>query len=251
MKHIFIPSVLLGSAALLALTNSSHAAIVVTNTPQNSAFEVSSTDLLQAAGTTHINRNAAGDELTDTDSLFTRADGSDTTAGVSVLTDGAFGVAGGTPTSRAASAGIAGQDSSPFLSITYTFNTTINAFGYNLSEINIYTGWNDNGRDNPEYNLLYSTISAPDTFLQLASVNYTDGPGNVPASIKSSVTDTTSFVAQGVKSVRFEFPRQENDWVAYRELDVIGVAAVPEPTSAMMLGIGTAGLIGMIRRRKA
>ena len=44
--------------------------------------------------------------------------------------------------------------------------------GWNLTNIVTYTLWHDYGRDGQFYNLSYSTLSAPTTFLPLASVAY-------------------------------------------------------------------------------
>ena len=250
MKHTSLSSLLLG-AALLAVTHSSQAAIVVSNTNQSSAFTVSSTDLLQSAGVTHVNLDANGNVISDTNSLFAAAD-SGASAGVSVLTDGAFGPTG---TNIEVAAGIRGQQAGAnFLSITYTFDTSINSAGYDLESVAVYTGWGDPGRDDVEFNLLYSTVAAPNTFISLTSVNYTGG-STVPANNRSIVSsDASPYLATGVASIRFEFPVQENGFVGYRELDVIGsaTAAIPEPsTSAVMLGLGALGLVAMSRRRKA
>ncbi len=166
---------LLGSSFVVT-TTSSQAAVFVDNTSQISVYTVSSTDLLQAAGTTNINRDASENVISDSDALFTYGDNGTISAGVSVLTDGAFGGLGTPPNSQFA--GIVGQQAgSSFLSITFALDLTANTFGYDISSVDIYTGWGDGGRDNVTFNLLYSTVAAPTTFISLASVNYTDGTG--------------------------------------------------------------------------
>ncbi len=57
--------------------------------------------------------------------------------------------------------------------ITFQFNTTANPGGYSLTSIQSISGWADSRTfANQVYNISYSTVSAPTTFLSLASVNY-------------------------------------------------------------------------------
>ena len=59
------------------------------------------------------------------------------------------------------------------------------------------------------------------------------------------------FLAMNVDAVRFDFPAGvENGYTGYAELDVIGVAAVPEPGSALLAATGLTGLL-LRRRRRA
>jgi len=45
------------------------------------------------------------------------------------------------------------------LSITYTL--PVSASGYDLTNITVYGGWADAGRNEQKYNVYYSTVAAP------------------------------------------------------------------------------------------
>ena len=81
--------------------------------------------------------------------------------GVGVLTDGTFGNVG-----TLANYAICGGAYGAGQSVTYYVN------GATLTNIVVYSGWQDNGRDGQFYNILYSTLAAPATFIPLTSVNY-------------------------------------------------------------------------------
>lgn len=123
-------------------------------------------------------------------------------------------------------------------------------------------------------NVQYSTASAPDSWLPLASANRfdnTDFPlveeeiyddnGDptgtyvlVPDGSRSAtlveLTSNALFLAENVGAVRFSFNGYENGGTAYREFVVEGaaVSAVPEPATAL----GTLGLLasGLLLRRR-
>ncbi|MCX6930280.1 MAG: hypothetical protein NT154_44790, partial [Verrucomicrobia bacterium] len=77
------------------------------------------------------------------------------------LTDGVLGFG-------AAFGAACGTD--PGASVSWIdFNSTT---GWDLTNIVVYTMWHDFGREGQFYNLSYSTVSAPTTFLPLTSVSY-------------------------------------------------------------------------------
>lgn len=245
---------LLAAVSVAAAANNASGDIVTNTSTQTTAYTVSNTDLLQQPGVTHVNRDATGAVLSDTDTLFTYVDGNNgntVSLGVPALTNGAFGLAG-RPQADGEYAGIKGQNTGTSgnpLTITYTLDTSVNTAGYNLTGIDLYTGWADNGRDNINTAIAYSTVAAPTVFIPLTTVTY--GPaGTSPIDDLASLTDTTGTVASGVKSIQFGFPVQENTGVAYREIDVFGSAApIPEPGSVGLLTMGAMGLLSHRRRR--
>ena len=54
--------------------------------------------------------------------------------------------------------------------LVYTLPFATN--GYNLTNITVYSGWADNGRDAQRYVLSYSTVANPGSFLLLGNVDY-------------------------------------------------------------------------------
>ena len=120
-----------------------------------------------------------------------------------------------------------GSDTNSSVS-SVTFNSVA---GWNLTNIVVYTLWHDYGRDGQFYNLSYSTLAAPTTFLPLASVAYNpfvphDGrdSGNRVA-IAPPIGQ--SLLASNVAAVKFDFTlqgSQDFSWSGYTEIVLQGVS---------------------------
>ncbi len=150
---------------------------------------------------------------------------------VAVLTDGKFGNINppglGSPSMVTCGTGAGGQ------SVTYTLPA--NANGYSLSNIVIYGGWSDAGRDQQHYTISYSTAANPGTFVTLGSVNYNPSlPGTVQSAVRVTITPASApFLASSVSQLRVNFtnPTGENGYSGYGEIDLFGVATpAPHPT---------------------
>ena len=139
------------------------------------------------------------------------AEGGEGTGPISLLTNGA------TPT---------GNPDTYYVgdNATITYTLPASALGFNLSAINIYSGWNDDGRENITLdNISISTVGAPLTFTPISgsAVNF---EANADTGL-AHLTSTGGVLAAGVYAVRFNFGGQENGAVGYRELEVVGVPA--------------------------
>ena len=145
---------------------------------------------------------------------------------VAALTDGSFGSlnywpnVGSSPTEVTCGtvAGGAGQ------SVTYTMSGSTN--GYTLTNIVVYGGWGDAGRDQQAYTVYYSKVATPTTFIQLSSVNY--NPANVSgvqSATRAMLTPANGILAMNVVAVKFDFttPAPENGYCGYSEIDLYGV----------------------------
>ena len=134
--------------------------------------------------------------------------------------------------------------------ITFQFNTTANPAGYSLTSIQSISGWADSRTfANQVYNISYSTVSAPTTFISLASVNYkpfADNSGGGSSDVL--LTDTTGILATNVSALKFSFiDNGGGAGQVFREIDVFG-ASVPEPTS---IALAVMSCVGLLRRRRA
>ncbi len=141
--------------------------------------------------------------------------------GVSALTDGTFGAVDN-KASYATCGSLAGQ------SVTYAIG------GATIANVVVYSGWPDQNRDGQFYNITYSTVSAPATFIPLASVNYNPAVTGISANRVAIATYTGAPLATNVASVNFDFTPQTGSldygYSGYAEI-VIGGVAPPQATT--------------------
>jgi hypothetical protein len=150
---------------------------------------------------------------------------------VTNLTDGALGFGFAFDTAL-------GSD--PGSSVSWiTFNT---ASGWNLSNIVVYTAWHDFGREAQYYDVSYSTLDAPTTFLPLASVR--DNPPT-PHDGRDSGTRVQiapvigqSLLASNIAAVKFDFTSQTVDflWSGYSEIVLQGTQVLPTVNAPIYSG---------------
>jgi hypothetical protein len=106
--------------------------------------------------------------------------------------------------------------------------------GYNLTNITVYGGWDDNGRDQQAYTVYYSTVAAPTNFSQLAIVNFNPSiPNSTPSATQVSLTSSTGVLATNVAALKFDFtsPASENGFCGYAAITVFGSVVPPPPAS--------------------
>ena len=123
--------------------------------------------------------------------------------------------------------------------------------GYDISGIQSIAAWNDAGFMNQKYNIFLRSLGG--SYGLYATVDYQPalavGEGGAT---KVNVTDNTGLLGSGIDAIRFDFlDTVSNDvgGAVYREIDVFGVATVPEPSSTVLLSLG--GLAIALRRRRA
>ncbi len=147
---------------------------------------------------------------------------------------------------------------------TSTFNLNTNAAtggsatGYDLSRIDTFAGWTDNGADQ-KYQVLVSQVGSPTVFTSLGTFTFApfvNAPGSQNSSTEISLTAAKGPLASDVGAVRFIFQTPTpvaGDDTYYREIDVSGKASspVPEASSAVSMGLLLAlGLGGAVAARK-
>lgn len=171
--------------------------------------------------------------------------------GLPVMNDGVYGTItepGGAADRTHLAFGLGGGGSATGTSVTY--NLGANPQGYNISSVVVYGGWNDNGRDQQLYTFSYSLIGDP-SFVTLTTVNFNPAVGaNLQTANRSTLTESAlPFLVTGVDAVQFDFPAgAENGYTGYAELDVLGVAAVPEPGALILTACGALAFIARRRR---
>lgn len=135
---------------------------------------------------------------------------------------------------------------------------------YDITSIRTYASWDD-GRSGQGYAVEFATAANPLNYITLHTVapfnndssvfpvneeiDYdTDETIYVPdTSLSSTMVElmsTSGVLASDVVSLRFVFSGYQNGGTAYREFQV---AAVPEPSSALLGGLG---MLALLRRRR-
>jgi len=116
---------------------------------------------------------------------------------------------------------------------TLTYTLSGSTAGYNLTNITLYGGWANSGRDQQAYTVYYSTVDAPSTFTQLGSVSYNPSiGGGVQSATRVVLTSSSGVLAANVAAVKFDFtsPASENGYCGYGAIGVFGVAS-PSPVT--------------------
>jgi hypothetical protein len=131
--------------------------------------------------------------------------GTDPSVSPSVLTDGSPGAYNTYSTISAC-----GPSGGHSLIYALT-NNTVNANGINVTNIVVYNGWADGGRDGQYYIVSYSTVSSPFAFVPLTTVFYSpDWNGNGIANRVAIQNADGSPLALNVASLKFDFNSPPN-----------------------------------------
>jgi len=132
--------------------------------------------------------------------------------GLSSLTDGIFNVS-----TNGIMYSIAGGD------LVYYLDSTATR-GFAISNINVFGGWANPGRANQNYTVSCSSVSAPSTFVAIATISYSP-PGSAPDYASVGIADVSGgLLATGVRAVKLHFGPQQNGYAGYNEVDVLGAA---------------------------
>jgi hypothetical protein len=126
--------------------------------------------------------------------------------------------------------------------VTYIFDLTNAAYGWNINRITSYASWDTSmgGRTRQGYSVT-ATLMDNSTVQTLAPQTYVDG-----TDCYATKVDITGLGLTGVKSLTFsDFVNCPSAGLGniYHEIDVFGTATVPEPGAVVLL---TTGLIGML-----
>ncbi|MBC8096719.1 MAG: family 78 glycoside hydrolase catalytic domain, partial [Akkermansiaceae bacterium] len=111
---------------------------------------------------------------------------------------------------------------------------TNSATGYDLTNITVYGGWADNGRDQQAYTVYYSTVLNPTNFLVLGAVSYNPAiASGIQSATRVTLTSSDGVLATNVAALKFDFtsPVSENGYCGYANITVFGRASVIPPTT--------------------
>ena len=130
---------------------------------------------------------------------------------------------------------------------TYDFDLITNPLGYDITLIQAYSAWGD--RASQSYRIFYTQVGSITPFQLGVDIDAPAGAASVITRAVDSVPGTS--ILSGVSSIRFEqfdgTGANDGTGTVYRELDVVGFATIPEPTTSV-LGLGAAILL-LYRRR--
>jgi hypothetical protein len=123
---------------------------------------------------------------------------------------------------------VCGNDGTAGNTLVYTLPTS--TYGYDITNVTVYGGWQDNGRDSQAYTIYYSTVANPGSFILLTPVNYS--PSGVPSGTASAnrviINDASGVaIARNVAVLKFDFaaPASENGAVGYTAITVAGAVS--------------------------
>ncbi|MGC9941567.1 MAG: immunoglobulin domain-containing protein [Verrucomicrobiota bacterium] len=159
--------------------------------------------------------------------------GSECNGDPAILSDGSFGYLSYWPgVGGSQTLDTCGPGGGAGLSVTYTLPASTT--GWDLTNITVYGGWGDNGRDEQKYQVLYSTVSDPTAFIALTSVDFLPSiPGGVQSATRTTLIPAAGAMAHNVAAVQFNFNNQgsepENGWEGYSEIVVAGKVSANIP----------------------
>jgi hypothetical protein len=151
---------------------------------------------------------------------------------VSVLTDGTFGALDSVPGNGSSPDEVTGGTAASGAGQSVIYLLPGSGSGYNLTNIVVYGGWGDGGRDQQAYTIYYSKVATPTTFVQLTSVNY--NPANPLGSLsatRATLVPASGALATNVAAVKFDFttPAGKNGYEGYSEIELFGSATTVAP----------------------
>ena len=158
-----------------------------------------------------------------------------------VLSDGSAGYVTYVPSTGNGVTDVSLGNSTAGTSVTHVLQGT-STTGYDLTNITVFGGWVDAGRNEQKYEVLYSTIAAPAVFNHLLTVDYnpTDTAAAQSAT-RTTVLPTGAALVQNVYAVEFNIVLSPKaGYEGYDEIVVAGVPSAPVPILTQAISPNTA-----------
>ncbi|MDB6110130.1 MAG: Alfa-L-rhamnosidase [Pedosphaera sp.] len=131
------------------------------------------------------------------------------------LHDGLIGAPGTTNRSYEISGG----------AVTFYLGAGANGLGYTITNLNTYTAWQDDGRENANYSVSYSIDGT--NFFPIASVAYNPSPYPIKDGTGGTLTSVAVANLTGVQYLKWTFSNnQQNGGVGYTEVAAFGRSTV-------------------------
>jgi hypothetical protein len=193
----------------VAATNLTATSIVITTSNQVSSSSFTPTWKIET------NSLIAGQIPSVGSGSFTAETG---VSGIGALTDGTFGQVT-KKASYATCGSLAGR------SVTYSFNAAM------ITNFVVYSGWPDQNHDGQFFNIFYSTMADPSTFIPLTGVYYNPAVTGISANRVGISTATGVPLATNIAFIKFDFMPQDsnsdNGYSGYAEIIVQGTNGAP------------------------
>ena len=156
--------------------------------------------------------------------------------GIPTLTDGQFGALSpeGNASPGLATCGTIASLAGSSISYMLPASTT----GWDLTNMVVYGGWSDNGRDWQRYQIYYSTTASPTNFANmLVDVDFEPAVANtLQSATRLTITATNGVLAKNVAGLQFFFNTlahgPENGYEGYAEFQAFGVHSAAAPVLA-------------------
>ena len=214
---------------------SSDAPLVV-NSPRAPVNNV----IVNFAGQTGANFYPPWTVDTNIDLIYGFVNGAPQTSGQFVAGSGNFGLDLANPDPTILSDGVPGNSKLTMVtcgpsggsgqSMTYTLFTNSAPSGYDLTNITVYGGWTDGGRNEQTYQVLYSTVASPATFVPLITADYLPAdPSGAATATRTTLVPATGALAHNVYAIEFNFNTAtfpKNGYEGYSEITVGGTPSL-------------------------
>jgi len=111
--------------------------------------------------------------------------------------------------------------------VTYSLVTNSAPYGLDVTNITVFGGWQDGGRDEQKYQVLYSTVQSPGTFTSLVIADYlpgnplNSGNGGPPVVTRTTLVPASGVLIHNVAALRISWsvsPQPKNGWDGYSEI---------------------------------